>query len=65
MNYDITLLDDGTMDTVIEVSHPRWGDESQTFRYSDTSEYRDPETGYLDEDAFFEEVVIPDAEMEE
>lgn len=61
--YGIDLIDEGTMDTVVDVYHPRW-DEPKTFRYSDTSDYRD-EAGCLDLKTFAEKVVIPDAEQEE
>lgn len=55
---DVTLLDDGTADTVVEVSVGA-GDRvrvSRGLRYSDTAAYRDPETGTLDETAFFQQV---------
>jgi len=45
---EVILLDDGTLDTVVQV-------RGVEFRYSDTSEYRDPETGALDLAAFTEE----------
>ena len=61
--YDVCLVDDGTMDTVVEVSHERW-EEPRTYRYHDTSAYRD-ENGCVDMEAFAAEVVIPDAETEE
>ena len=62
-DYEVYLVDDGTMDTVVEVCHGRWP-RCRTFRYSDASEYRD-ESGCLNFDAFAKDVVIPDAEMEE
>lgn len=51
-----TLLDDGTLDTVVRCD--RCGREE---RYSDSSDYRDSH-GFLDEDRFFEEVVAEDHE---
>lgn len=62
--YDCTLLDDGTMDTVVEVFDPIT-EQTREWRYSDTSDYRDPQSGALDEETFFAEVVIPDAECED
>lgn len=38
---DVELLDDGTLDTVLRI-----GDEE--FRYSESHDYRDPETGAID-----------------
>lgn len=65
--YDVRLLDDGTLNTVIEVSAERW-DDVQTYHYSQeaATAYRD-EDGCLDLQAFANDVVIPDieAEMEE
>lgn len=57
--YQCTLHDDGTLDTVIEVHDVTTG-KSVTWRYSDTSEYRDCE-GELDFDRFCEDTVGPDA----
>ena len=45
---DVTLIDDGTMDTVLRI-----GDEE--FRYTDTSDYRDEESGALDLTAFLDD----------
>jgi hypothetical protein len=56
------LLDDGTLDTVVEVTCPKC-DKVRVLRYSDTSEYRDSD-GALDEDRFFEEVVLDDFESD-
>jgi len=63
--YDVSLEDDGTLDTVVEVRHDRWT-EPRTYRYSTecAAAYRDNE-GRLDMRAFVDDVVIPDAEMEE
>ena len=63
--YDVTLLDDGTMDTVVEISHKRW-DEPKEYRYSTecASAYRDND-GVLDMQSFIDDIVIPDAELEE
>lgn len=61
--YNVYLIDDGTMDTVIKVNHERWA-EPRVYRYTDTSDYRD-ESGSLDFDTFIADVVIPDAELEE
>lgn len=63
--YEINLVDEGTMDTVVDVCHERWNGY-QTFRYDGmiASEYRD-ENGVLDLDAFARDIVIPDAEEEE
>lgn len=62
--FDGTLLDDGTMDTVAEVTDKATG-KVREFRYSDSSEYRDEDSGALDEDQFFNDVVFPDAACEE
>jgi len=52
---NIQLVDDGTMDTVVNVN-------GQEFRYSIevASPYRDAETGVLDFDSFCAEVVKED-----
>ena len=50
---DLTLLDDGTMDTVVMLP------DGIEWRYSDTSEYRSS-TGELDFDKWCREVVLPD-----
>lgn len=55
----ITLLDDGTLDTVVELTCPDCGHVWE-WRYSDTSGYRDENTGALDTDTFFSDVVEPD-----
>jgi len=62
-DYEITLLDDGTLDTVIEVSHPNFvnGSEEMHFDGEFASEWRD-DTGLLDLKGFAEDVVIPDCE---
>jgi hypothetical protein len=46
---DLTLLDDGTLDTVIEYLE-------EEIRYSDTSDHRNDETGELDIDSLFDEI---------
>ena len=50
--FDVSLGDDGTMDTVICVEHELYG--SQEIRYSDTSEHRDKETGAMTDGGFTE-----------
>ena len=62
--YDVTLLDEGTMDTVVEVYHSRW-DEPKIYRYSTecAAVYRDND-GVLDMQSFVDDVVIPDAKLE-
>lgn len=54
---DCTLIDDGTLDTVVEVL-------GETYRYGweGSADYRDEFDGMLDQDEFFSEVAIPDAE---
>ena len=47
------LIDDGTIDTVIEV-HCNNCDRVWEERFSDTSDYRDPDTGILDFNAFLD-----------
>lgn len=44
---DVELLDDGTMDTVLRI-------DDQEFRYSDSSDYRDPDTGAINLEEFVE-----------
>lgn len=51
---DCTLVDDGTMDTVISVCG-----ELQRFDCDTAADYRDDETGELDLDGFIEDVVLP------
>ena len=60
--YEFTLLDDGTLDTVIGVHDPVT-DITQEFRYGLdlAAEYRD-ETGCLDLDRFIDDIVGPDAD---
>ncbi len=53
---DFTLIDDGTLDTVVETP------DGKEWRYSDTSYYRDKDTGALDFERFCKDVVIPDYE---
>lgn len=48
-----SLLDDGTMDTVIAVYCPNC-DRVWEERFGDTSDYRDPDTGVLDFDLFLD-----------
>lgn len=59
--FEFDLVDDGTMDTVVEV----WKNDRLigTFRYDCefAAEYRD-ESGALDMDRFIEEVLMEDAE---
>jgi len=50
--FDVSLGDDGTMDTVISVEHELYG--CHDIRYSDTSEYRDNDTGAMTDDGFTE-----------
>ena len=50
---DLTLLDDGTMDTVVELP------DGTEWRYSDTSWCRD-ESGALDFERWAREEVLPD-----
>ena len=63
--YKVSLLDDGTMDTVVEVTDKASG-ITREFRYDCelTGDYRD-ESGALDEASFFADVVITDAESDE
>lgn len=63
--YDVSLYDDGTTNTVVDVSHERW-EKPHSFIYGQktAAPYRDNE-GCLDLQAFADDVVIPDAEMEE
>lgn len=62
--YDFDLLDDGTMDTVVEVMDCDTG-QIRMYRYSDTSEYRDPDSGSLNFDRFVGEVVLPNADADD
>ncbi len=55
---DLTLLDDGTLDTVVELP------DGTEWRYSDTSDYRDDDGGALDFEAWVTEVVIPDMDAD-
>lgn len=59
--YQVTLGDDGTLDTVVEVFDVTSG-KLLTWRYSheSASYYRDAE-GYLDLEAFVRDTVGPDA----
>ena len=52
-----TLLDDGTMDTVVKLPG------GHEWRYLDTSDYRD-DSGTLDFDKWIEDVVIPDMDSD-
>ncbi len=55
---DFSLIDDGTLDTVVGLP------DGTEYRYSDTFDYRDPDTGELDFDRWIVEIVIPDVESE-
>lgn len=61
---DITLCDDGTLDTVVEYTCHQCG-RTHELRYGDTADYRSPRTGALHERSFFRDVVLPDIESEE
>ncbi len=52
--FDVNLCDDGTMDTVISVSHGLV--ETREYRYDSeyASVYRDKETGAMTDDGFAE-----------
>ena len=54
---DLTLIDDGTLDTVVELP------DGTEWRYSDTSDYRDI-GGMLDFDRWAKEVVLPDMDSD-
>ena len=54
---DFTLLDDGSMDTVVELP------DGTEWRYLDTSDYRD-EHGALNFKAWVEDVVMPDMDAD-
>ena len=54
---DLTLLDDGTMDTVVELP------DGTEWRYSDTSDYRD-DAGVLDFDTWAHDVVLPEMDAD-
>ena len=56
---DLTLLDDGTMDTVVKLP------DGTEWRYEDTSDYRDPDSGALDFEQWVEDVVLPDMDADE
>lgn len=60
--HKVTLLDDGTLDTVAEV-RDKITNKTREYRYFDTAAYRD-ETGNLDMVAFCEDAVFPDADAE-
>jgi hypothetical protein len=57
MAITFSLVDDGTMDTVVKCYCDKckrtWGER---FGGEYVAEYRNPETGELDEDAFFAEI---------
>lgn len=55
---DFTLIDDGTMDTVVRLPN------DEEWRYSDTSTYRDPDSGALDFARFVKDEVIPDMDAD-
>ena len=61
-NYEVRLIDDGTLDTIISVN-------GKQFRYSQdfAGEYRDATSGALGEDGFFAlaDIAIADYEEEE
>jgi hypothetical protein len=54
---DFTLVDDGTMDTVVRLPN---GEE---WRYMDAADYRDA-TGALDFERWVRDVVIPDCDAD-
>ncbi len=54
---DLTLLDDGTLDTVVRLP------DGTEWRYSDTSDYRDSD-GALNFERWVKEVVIPDMDAD-
>lgn len=56
-----SLSDDGTMDTVVEVTC-RWCGESHEVRYSDAQDYRDEDTGELNEEEFSDMLTCEDFE---
>ena len=55
---DFDLGDDGTLDTLV------YGPGGWIGRYSDTSDYREKDSGRLDWDRFVVDVVLPDWESE-
>lgn len=63
--YEFELVDDGTLDTVIQVTDPVTGD-TREYRYSQefVAEYRDND-GVLDLLAFCDEVVYDDVADDE
>ena len=50
--FDVYLVDDGTLDTVISVDHELY--DIHEIRYSDTSEHRDEHTGAMTDGGFTE-----------
>lgn len=52
-NFDICLVDDGTLDTVISISHPLTEEEEIRFGSEYAAHYRD-ETGAVTEAGFLE-----------
>jgi len=57
--YDLTLLDDGTLDTVVRLP------DGTEWHYSDTSDYRDPDSGALDFERWVNDVVLPDMDADD
>lgn len=55
---DFTLIDDGSLDTVVELPN------GETWRYAEAIDYRDPDTGELDFDLWVLDRVIPDVEAD-
>ena len=64
--FSVTLLDDGTMDTVVEVTDKQTN-KTRKYRYDLESacEYRDENTGCLDFETFCTDIVFPDAACDE
>jgi hypothetical protein len=62
--FSVGLVDDGTLDTVIEIEHAPCGTVWE-WRYDleTAADYRD-ETGFLDLPRFLEEIVEPDLESD-
>lgn len=53
-SFEFTLLDDGTLDTVVQVHCPNCENTwEERFSGEYAKYFRDPDSGTLDEDAFF------------
>jgi hypothetical protein len=62
---DIWLCDDGTMDTVVGYCCKFCGKDHEIIYSTESAcDYRDEKTGELDEEKFFEEIVIHDLETD-